>query len=967
MTYRFFKWVAPVPTCFSENILPAHAHIVPFSSKNFCDKVDYLYSEEYSDRVILLGETWNFAYFKDGLPKKGFDSDTAEYVDIAVPCSWENAGIEDKKYLSGYSFDHSGAKISEGKNSGSSVGIYRKTVELYDLTKKYFLNFDRVEGGFEVYVNGAYCGFSDMGYGEFDVTDKIVSGKNEILVAVKKNTASAFAVGGERFSATGIVGEVYFVLRNELYLKDLDFRTELKSGVCNGEITAYLSEVKPDSFCTIALCKDGKEIFSVKNDVSTRIEYAFQGEFEPYLNEKPVLYDLYITLEEVGEVTECVRFKVGFGKPEITDGTICYNGKPLKIYGVNYNAVFNAEGEPMKAEDYEKDFRLLREYGFNTICTTYPLPYSVRRLAYVYGLYVIDAVPVNVAQELRDKKKHNFVAYDTKYSDFIIDKAIKTYMDGKLLCNELSYYFGGADGHEPNFAAAARVLKGYGALTLIAGGEEDDIAVIVNPTVDGFIDEINKVSAARPVYMADYAVSYGLGNSELIEFAELIEHTPCAVGGCVKNFVDDCIDGVAQEDCGMFALNRKPYASAHCHRYLSRPVKIRLAGEGKIEIFNNSYFFDTSLLDIIVKVYKNGIELSRVKLNVTVEPREAREIDVFTGHIDGDMYFNVECYEEGGRQVSVEQVPVHNDLAKITDPEGKTVTAGEKFDVLEIRFDGGSVRFSKVTGTIIGYNIKGKEVLNPIASRNGGACFNTKLNRPFIRNVKDKKYCVADYETVSFETNITLERAIVNVVQNVKFGKKSVYTVRDSYTVRPSGVIEVHSTVTPTKKSPDSLDCFGKQLRFYPSFEHVTYYGKGDGDNYIDLADHAVMGLYDTTASDMSASCGFGQECGNRTCVHYVIVRDGDDDGIMVSATEAPMQIRVSDTSDEEIVAGYREKRLVNKSGVYLDVNSVVSGYGSGKGDKPLAKYTLLSGEQNLDIKVYPVYGKHETYGLPEE
>lgn len=967
MLYRFLKRVVASVARFAENVVPAHAHVVPFSDRSVCDDVDYFRAEELSDRVVFLNGKWDFCYFSDGFAKNGFDSDKAEFVSVDVPDSWESMGFGQKRYLTEYGFLHSGNKVFDGKKSGNSSGVYKKIVPIYDLTKKYFLNFDKVNGAFEVYVNGAYCGFSALGYGEFDVTDKIVSGDNEILVAVKKYTAASFADGFKGFENTGIVGDVYFVVRNEQYLADVTFSSVMSAGSYKGKITLELSCVKADSFVTVTLEKDGKSVLEIKKEAEKSIECEFSGDFLPYLAEKPELYDLYVSISETGFVTECSRFKVGFGKLLYEDGVAVYNDRPIKLFGVDYNAVRASDGSRMSYDDYCADFALIKDFGFNAICPKAYLPYGVRRLAQSKGLYIIDSVPVAVAKELSSKGKHNFVAYATDYRDLVVDRTVKTYNDGKLDCNVVGMYFESGSAKAPNFAYAVSAIKDLDAeaRVFIADAKTEEASLIARPSVDGFIDEINKVSAARPVYMASYAESYGVGNANLPEFAELVENTPCAMGGSAGNFIDDYEEGVEVNDGGMFGCDRKPYASAFCHRFVARPVKVKLVADDKIEVFNNSYFYDTSIYDLVISVVKNGKAVSKVKLDFTVEPRESRIFDVFVGHVDGDMYLNVECYRKGSETlISVEQITVHNDVVGIEALPGKELSVVEKFDVAEIRFDGGCVRFSEITGTIIGYNIRGKEILNPIAARKGGACFNTKINRPFVRNILNDKYSVAEYSAVSFAMEKNEESVTVKVTQEVKFRKKTVYTVNDTYTVYPNGEIDLHSRILPSKKCPATLDCFGKQLRFYPSFERVTYYGKGDGDNYIDLCAHSVMGIYDTTASDMSKACMFGQECGNRTDVHYVAVRDVEGDGILITADDNPFQIRVATVSDEEIVRGFKEKRLLEKSGVYLDVNAVVSGYGSGNGDKPLAKYTLMSGEQTMDVKVYPLGAKRTDYGL---
>ncbi|MGN1042555.1 MAG: sugar-binding domain-containing protein, partial [Christensenellales bacterium] len=417
MLYRFLKRVVASVARFAENVVPAHAHVVPFSDRSVCDDVDYFRAEELSDRVVFLNGKWDFCYFSDGFAKNGFDSDKAEFVSVDVPESWESMGFGQKRYLTEYGFLHSGNKVFDGKKSGNSSGVYKKIVPIYDLTKKYFLNFDKVNGAFEVYVNGAYCGFSALGYGEFDVTDKIVSGDNEILVAVKKYTAASFADGFKGFENTGIVGDVYFVARNEQYLADVTFSSVMSAGSYKGKIALELSCVKADSFVTVTLEKDGKSVLEIKKEAEKSIECEFTGDFLPYLAEKPELYDLYVSISETGFVTECSRFKVGFGKLLYEDGVAVYNDRPIKLFGVDYNAVRASDGSRMSYDDYCADFALIKDFGFNAICPKAYLPYGVRRLAQSKGLYIIDPVPVAVAKELSSKGKHNFVAYATDYRD----------------------------------------------------------------------------------------------------------------------------------------------------------------------------------------------------------------------------------------------------------------------------------------------------------------------------------------------------------------------------------------------------------------------------------------------------------------------------------------------------------------------------------------------------------------------
>ncbi len=958
MIYRFLECVAALASVFADNIVSSHAQFLPFSSKKACLDSDFLSQEELSDRVILLNGGWDFVHISTPNELKEFNTANVKFNSCTLPNSLENLGVLPLTYEKNLPFSLNGSKLPSGKKENNSYFVFRKNLPIADVTKKYFLSFNGFNGGLGVYLNGEYVGFSALGHAEFDLTGKVKEGDNELVVLLAKYSMASFVAHNGGFSSYGILDEVFVTVRNDLYVVDADFSSELTEDGFVGKVIVDLSKESEDSICKIALAKDGNTVAEYSYPATARIEQEFNGEFSPYLAESPELYDLYVSIEEPLGTGECIWQKVGFGNVAIRDGIAEYNGHPIQIYGVDYNAYLNAEGEPMTVEDYKADFRLLKQYGFNTIVPKVVLPEVAKRIAYLYGLYVIDT-PICLPEEIKAlKKKANFVAYDTVYSEYLDTRINSIYTRDKGYRNVLAMYFDGANITMPSVGGVSKAISEEGRMFTLIEGTKLGTDVIVKPTVDDFIDEINELSASRPLYMADYAVSYGIGNANVSEFAELVDNTPCAMGGSVGNFIDEVYGDVAKEDNGMFTLGREPYASAYSHRFVARPVKVRLNGE-KIELYNNSYFKDTDNISVSVSTVKNGKVKSKTALTVTVPPRESRELDIFLGHVEGDMYVNVECYDKNlGDLLSVEQVNVNSDLLTVEVAEGKLLSVNDRFDVVDVRFDSGSVRFSKVTGTIIGYSIKGKEILNPIACRKGGACYNTKINRPFVRNVLDPKYRTAEFLTESFDYEVKEDRVIVNVIQNVVLGKKVAYTVSDKYEVLGSGVVTVDSTIDPGKKCPATLDCFGKQFRFFPDFEHVTYYGKGEVDNYIDISSHAVMGLFDTTASEMSTSCAYSQECGNRTDVHYVKITDGEDDGIIVCATDSPFQIRVSTLSDDEIVEGYKGKTFVEKTGVYLDVNSVVSGYGSGDGSKPLAKYTLMSGTQTVSMKIMPISKK---------
>lgn len=972
MTYTFLKGVVSDFTRFAENVCDGRSYFVPFSSRDVCDSGEYARSRYFSDRIKLLNGEWEICHFPDGQKEteEGIDLDAAEFQPIDVPCSWENAGLEEKKFVEGYGFSFSPFNVPDGKKKGNSLGVYRKKFTVNDLTKGYILTFMKVSGCFEVYINGRYCGFSAYSTAEFDISDYLTDGENELIVAVKKFTPASFIDGGDRFAATGIIGDVYLIARNPNALTDYNFTCKKEDDSYIAKLDFALKTDENGADLAVSIELDGEEICSDMKPVEDgKVQMEFVENFLPYLAEKPVLYDMYIGVVENGGVTECTLVKLAFGELNELDGLVTYGDIPLKIRGINYNATVNADGSDMTVSDYEKDFNLIKDYGFNAIQPTFVLPPEAVYLAAERGLYVVDRIGINTSgMKAKGVKKRDLVATDTKFAKLIEEVTLRAVKRGRSLPGVIAFNLGDENGAAANIVGALNAAKALTEKPILAKnlaiGEKphNAVAVIFYPGVDGLIDEINRVSAAVPVYMSEYALSGGIGCANLAEFNEIVENTSCCVGGSIAFFIDEVVDGVGTRDNGLFSLKRRPYPGAYSHRFVARPLRFRLSGEDKVEIYNASYCLSSETMDISVALVKNGRVTSKDEIDVAVPPRETREMDFFAGNAESEAYLNIECKDkESGRIISEEQLTVHNELQTVVPLKGGFVSVKENSNLIYIRFAGGDLRVSKATGTIIAYSLMGRDILFAKPERLGGACFNTHITKPFVRNIINEKRNRVEYSVTDVSVkNLTDDSVDVIVETGVKYNKRPAYVVQDKYTVFANGTIEVFSVLNPYKKCPPMLDCFGKQLRFHKRFENVTYYGRGGGDNYIDMRAHAKMGKYRDTATHMASSCVFGQECGNRTDVHYAVVTDGAGDGMMITAVQSPLQVRVAVNSNEELIESYKTKKPVKKSGVYVDVDAFVGGYGSGSNGLPLSKYRIKSGEHILHFKLIPLYRGNE-------
>ncbi|MBR1747700.1 MAG: hypothetical protein IJ735_05785 [Clostridia bacterium] len=955
MIYSFKKGVAGDFT-FSENLVPPHAYFTSFSSRAAFRERPGQSRRDLSDRRRSLSGEWDFAVLPDGLTGETFDSSLC--VDkIAVPSSLIDLGFCPPIGVSlkgeGPDLSHPKKKIPDGKKSENFLFIYKKSFFVNDLSMKYTVVFTDVGGRFDVYLNGVYCGFSALGEGEFSLP-YLVEGENELLVVIKRWSPRLFIARGSARRDLGVLGDVYLTWRGQNALFDYNLYCTEDNGVYNGKFTFVFSSDNTGARAEINLSRNGVEEFSIRSDVtSSPVEYEFSRPFLPYSSDDPALYDLCVRIIEKGKVTEYVRTEVGFCALGEQSGTITLSSLPLKIRAAEYNAVRNGFGEAMTFSDYVRDFALLKKYGFNAIKTVFPLDPSVLEAACRAGLYLILSVGLNTDGENVFGTKHrDLVSDDKRFSKAYLEKTAYLYARTGNNPAVLFYDFGQESATAFNVSRALSYVADKGQ-KLVLARDYADIVSLDAPTVDGLIDEINRVSAQKPVFLRSYALSSGLGSGYLTDFDEIIDNTPCCLGGCVTRFVDDGPDGLCLRDEGLFSGDRKAYPAAELHRYLARPIKVRVAAEDKIEIINTSYRTDVKDKTLLFTILCDGKVEQKYRMNVAIPPRTAREIDLLFGQDTGDKHLTVTCYDRGG-EVSCEQLVLHTASPFFDVRTGQKLKVWEKGDFLEIAFESGRATFSRSTGALVRYSLLGVEVLSAAPGKKTGGCAGIKIDRPFVRNILSGDYARTDFVPDKFSYTTSDNKAEISIDTRLFVDGKQCFTVADKYLVYASGAIEVTSVLRPNKKCPPNIDCFAKAFRFNGSFDRVTYYGRGAGDNYVDLNAHAIYGVYETTAAKMSSGTDIGQERGNRTDVHYTVLRNAEGLGLLLSADRAPYQLRVSTSSDEELAKAYLIGSEAKMSGVYVDVAALVSGYGGGFGE-PLPKYLVKSAEHTLTFTMIPL------------
>ena len=220
---------------FEANKLPGRTYFIPYPTRAQADAVTPLEKRYRSEKVVCLNGDWDFKFYPvpSELPKE-LDTDSVAFDKMPVPGCWQFHGIDRPFYVNiryqfpykppvipttepvGRVFSWLGVdqKVSlqfrKPDNEYNFVGVYRKKLEIHDLTKHYTISFLGVASCLDLYLNGRFVGYSEGAHNtaEFDLTGLLTEGSNELLAVVHRWCTGTYLEDQDMFRNNGIFRDV---------------------------------------------------------------------------------------------------------------------------------------------------------------------------------------------------------------------------------------------------------------------------------------------------------------------------------------------------------------------------------------------------------------------------------------------------------------------------------------------------------------------------------------------------------------------------------------------------------------------------------------------------------------------------------------------------------------------------------------------------------------------------------------
>lgn len=922
------------PTWFRENRVNAH------SNHRYYGSMEEMEQKQDNFRYSLNG-LWKFHYannYRSTVP--GFasmDYCCRSWDDIRVPAHIQMEGYDCPQYANVQYPWEGWEELEPGEipTRFNPVASYVKYFEVPENMKgkRVFISFQGAESGIAVWLNGSYVGYSEDTFtpSEFELTPYLREGENKLAAQVFKFTSSSWCEDQDFFRFSGIYRDVYLYAIPEVHVEDMRIRTLLDDTFTKADLEIVLKSTA-EGKAKITLSKDDQTWMTEECALGGETELVMKVENpELWSAEEPVLYDLlFQIMDKEGNVTEVIPYRVGFRRFEMKDNIMMLNGKRVVFKGVNRHEFSSVSGRHVSREELIKDIVTMKRNNINAVRTChYPDGSDIYDLCDEYGLYMIaeNNLESHGSWDSQAEKKapdlNKVVPCDhPEWLDMMLDRVNSMYQRDKnhpaiLIWSCGNESFGGKDIYEMSEfyrrEDPTRLVHYEGVFWDRRYNGSSDMESQMYPSVESIKAFLEK-DRSKPFICCEYTHAMGNSCGAMHKYTDLTDTEPLYQGGFIWDYIDQSIykkDRYGKEflayggdfddrPCDYnFSGNGIAYGGDREPSPKMQEVKFNyqnitaVVEKDKVRVINKNLFVNTDSFDCVVSVEKNGHLITESCLETHTAPlsEDVYELPVRVQTLPGEYAVTVSfrlkedtLWAKRGHEVAFGQ--------GVYQTEGPAVSHKGKMEIVKsvhnigIHGDGFRVLFSYLNGGLVSYVYGGVEMIKAIPKPNfwraptDNDCGNLmpmrygqwKLASMYL-NHKDPQggYRIPKLEVLD-------DCAVVTYTYFMPSLPSAECSL--TYKVFGDGTIETTLTYDPVKELGDMPE-FGVMFKFDADHDHVTWYGMGPEETYVDRCQGAKLGIYSNKVADNMAEYLVPQECGNKVGVRWASVTDRKGRGML--------------------------------------------------------------------------------------
>jgi beta-galactosidase len=902
-----------------------------------------------------LDGRWQFAYATTAVTAiadpAGADVDDGGWADIAVPGHFQLQGYGQPWYTNiNYPFPVDPPRVP----SENPTGTYRHAFELGEELvptegDRVVLRFDGIDSTGLVWLNGTFLGrtVGSRLPAEFDVTDLVHSGTNDLAVRVHQWCPASYLEDQDMWWLTGIFRSVRLERIPAGLPSDIsiaaDFDPVTRSGSLRIESDVDLS-VRQDELGLSG--SNGSTLTSA-------------GAVQPWSAENPHRYRVRLATAD----GRSIEIPVGFRRSAIVDGAFQVNGVAVKLRGINRHEFHPARGRALTEGDMLADVTIFKRHNVNAVRTShYPPHPHFLDLCDEHGLYVIDECDLETHGFESDNWADN-PSDEPMWADALLERARRMVGRDRNHPSIVIWSLGNESGTGANLAAMSEWIHAadpsrpvhyegdqataytdmwsqmYPPPSAVAA-----IAVGAEPALDD--PDQDRMRRGKPYLLCEYVHAMGNGPGTMLDYREIIESSNRCMGGFVWEYIDHAIpttdsagvpidgyggdfgepvhDGNFITDGLMFA-DRTP--SPGMTEYAKIVEPIRLTGGGSELYLHNTYAFTTFSGNLWLRVEADGDLVTEIDVPVSgVGPGEHAAIPITLPDLPTGATVSVTVTatldDHGSGLLPPGHVVGRTQYLVTEGPEeaghaGSTPSGGSR-----VAFGAGV--FDRGTGELV--ELAGEPVSGPRLDLWRAPTDNDRLGWSTSERMFDQ-WTRAGYDHLTHRLDaFEPDGAQLGIsVRTAPHSRRSGVTTHYTWTADESG-LTAQIRIEPEGEWPIAIPRLGFALELAREVDTVEWFG-GDREAYADSRAGSLLGRYTVSVDDLHTPYARPQENGQRLDVRWAILT-GPGASLRISG-HPTFGLTVSRYSTRQLTETTHEGQLEPEDNVFVHVDLGQNGLGT--------------------------------------
>ena len=656
---------------------------------------------------------------------------------------------------------------------------------------------------------------------------------------------------------------------------------------------------------------------------------------------EPLYFDYRSTEKRRMSPTQTIVQEIGFREVALKEGMLLLNGQPIKIKGMNRHETELNKGRVVSKSGMLKDVTMMKQFNINAVRTShYPDVPAWYGLCNRYGIYVMDEANQETHQAwvdatLNDGDPNWLLVDNPEWEKVFVERGRNLAERDKNYTSIIFWSLGNESGMGQNLIAMAKAMKEVDATRPIHYESRNpayvrtisyfDIISTMYPPPNVLKHYVYR-DPTRPVIICEYAHAMGNGVGNLQDYWDVFESHDRLQGGFIWDWTDQ---GLYQKNDkgenylafggdfgdkpndknfvhnGVSFPDRTPQPELFEIKKVFQPVSFDLVDKAtyQVKLTNKNYFENLSAYTLRWEMLENGLVVEKGMLeNVSCAPQQSTSIEIpvkYTLKKDKEYFLNLYVthretpeWSQADHIIAYEQLllqemrnPMGVDIATKSDAPLWKITEG--VDAITASIESGmTVQIDKKSGLISQLSQNEKSFLSktmdinlwrsPTDNDYGGG----KIS--YADQWKEKGLDELFTKYVSHVVYPAAPGGVDVVVLSEITTKAGLKIMTDLiYQFKPDGLLQITITLSPADVL-SVLPRAGFSVTLPDSFQKIKYYGKGPFENYPDRKTAAMVGLYETTVSDMWVPYEKPQDNGNREEVRLLTVSDDKGQAIQI-------------------------------------------------------------------------------------